>query len=57
MDHLQIVEPSPRFPDVALQVQEEKKLAAIKAYREATGVSWAEARDAVKARMEKAGTR
>lgn len=47
MDHLGIAESEPYLPDVIAHLERGKKIHAIKAYRDATGVGLAEAKDAV----------
>jgi ribosomal L7/L12-like protein len=49
MDHLGVIERSPELPEVVRFLEEDKKIAAIKAYREATGAGLADAKRAVEA--------
>lgn len=49
MDHLGISEPAHPMPEVMRHLEAGRKLPAIKAYREVTGVSLKEAKDAVEA--------
>jgi Ribosomal protein L7/L12 C-terminal domain len=49
VDHLGIVEPQPSYPGVIAELDQGRKIQAIKAYREATGVGLKEAKAAVDA--------
>src|SRR5690349_4130205 len=47
MEHLDIAEPKPEFPSVLQELEQGRKIQAIKLYREQTGVGLKEAKDAV----------
>ena len=47
MDRLEIAEPEQHLPEVIGNLEEGKKIQAIKAYRDATGAGLAEAKEAV----------
>jgi hypothetical protein len=51
MDHLGVDDPDPAPPGVREQLTRGNKIAAIKAYREATGVDLRTAKEAVEAMM------
>ncbi|MFC6017050.1 hypothetical protein ACFP2T_12650 [Plantactinospora solaniradicis] len=55
VDHLGIVEPEPALPEVLRHLQNGKKIHAIKAYRQATGESLRDAKDAVERMAEQRG--
>jgi ribosomal protein L7/L12 len=47
MDHLDIAEPPPTFPEVVRHLEAGNKIQAIKSYRDATGADLKGAKDAV----------
>jgi ribosomal protein L7/L12 len=47
MDHFDIADPEPHLPEVIANLEQGKKIAAIKAYRDSTGTGLAEAKEAV----------
>lgn len=47
MDHLGIADPEPHLAEVIANLEQGKKIPAIKAYRDATGTGLAEAKEAV----------
>ncbi|MBE1488151.1 hypothetical protein [Plantactinospora soyae] len=55
LDHLGIVEPEPDLPEVLRHLKEGRKIPAIKAYREATGESLRDAKNAVERMAERRG--
>jgi ribosomal protein L7/L12 len=55
VDHLGIAEADPALPDVLRHLENGKKIHAIKAYREATGESLRDAKDAVERMAERRG--
>lgn len=55
MDHLGIVEPEPDMPEVVRALEHDHKIAAVKAYREATGASLSDAKNAVDAMAKQRG--
>jgi ribosomal protein L7/L12 len=55
LDHLRIVEPEPILPEVVNHLENGKKILAIKAYRQATGESLIEAKEAVERMAQERG--
>lgn len=55
MAHLGVVEPEPAMPEVVRALEQKHKIAAVKAYRDATGADLAEAKRAVDAMAEQRG--
>ncbi len=47
LDHLGLTVPEPALPEVVAQLERGQKIAAVKAYREATGEGLREAKEAV----------
>jgi len=47
MEHLDIAEPQPEYPSVLQELEQGRKIQAIKLYRQQTGVGLKEAKDAV----------
>ena len=55
MAHLGITDPEPAMPEVVRALEQGGKIAAVKAYRDATGTDLAEAKQAVDAIAEQRG--
>ena len=55
MEHLGVAEPESAMPDVVRALEQGNKIAAIKAYRQATGADLASAKNAVDAMAEQRG--